>query len=102
MPRPRKAQPESADTGAQAVVYPEVKSETQRAPADTLVAPLAPTEAPEPVATFYSVGVRNRCPWSTIQSAGTYWSRTSTIIPGSDPRLDELKRCDWLLVAPVP
>jgi hypothetical protein len=96
MPRPRKAQPETAETGAQAVVFQE------DIPADTLVAPLAPTEAPEPVAAFYSVGVRNRCPWATVRSASTDWGRTPTIIRADDARLNELQRCEWLLVAPVP
>jgi len=109
MSRSRKtAPPEPAPAEAQAVVY-EANTTTVTldgtAAVYTVVAGMANdarhAPPPEPRAAFYSVGVRNRCPWSTIQSAGSWWSRASIIIPGSDSRLDELQRCDWLLVAPV-
>ena len=64
---------------------------------DPLAAPV-PQPAPNPLV---RVGVRNRCPWNAIQSASSMWTKAPTLIHANDPRLPELRRCEWLLVEDV-
>lgn len=64
---------------------------------DPLAAPV-PQPGPKPMV---RVGVRNRCPWSSVQSASSVWTKAPTLIQASDPRLPELRRCEWLLVEDV-
>jgi hypothetical protein len=77
---------QSVEVGAESVPEPVV---VPAAPA----APVGPR--------LVSVGVRNRCPWATIQSAGASWGREPMLIRADDPRLPELRRCQWLVVTPV-
>jgi len=91
--RPRKEPPPGQNESNEA---PDKFPLPQVAEPPRVVAPPPPSK---PV--LYSVGVRNRCPWATIQSAGASWGREPTILPASDARLPELKRCEFLTVTEI-
>lgn len=100
MARPRKVE---APIEAPIEVVPAVQTiapapESIPAPVTVESKPLAPAV---PVPQRVSVGVRNRCPWAVVQSAGTPWGRAGTILKADDPRLPELRRCEWLIVTEV-
>lgn len=84
---------------------PEVTAPVAALASTPLPAPLPVVELPitlpddlpaGPV--MVSVGVRNRCPWATVQSASSSWGRAPTFIRADDPRLPELRACEWLTV----
>jgi len=98
-PRKRKEPPPDLDV---AIEIPEKAEPPQMAEPPWAVEPprtVAPSPPVKP--TRYSVGVRNRCPWATIQSAGASWGREPTILAASDARLPELRKCEFLTVSEV-
>lgn len=92
MPRPRKNPP--AELPSLPVVAEPRPPEPE--PTPMLSVPSAP-----PVPERVSVGVRNRCPWGVVQSAGSTWGREPTILLATDPRLPELRRCEHLIVVEI-
>jgi hypothetical protein len=94
--------PEPESAPAAAVSAPDAAAEPEwfAVGPPTVTAAVAAPEPPatKPVPAFYSVGVRNRCPWATVRSATTDWGRAPTILPADDPRLPELRRCEYLTV----